>query len=359
MPKSLMKGFRRPGRLVLEQSDATGTYAKFTAEPFERGYGTTIGNSLRRILLSSIEGYAISAVRISWISRENGEEKIHVISNEFENIPHVVEDTAEIIFNLKRLRVALDSGVEQKTVSFQVKGATTVTGATIAKHANVLVMTEDLHILQTMPEADLEIEIQIDLGRGYVPSEINKKYVEAIGTIPMDAIFSPVTQVKYEISSTRLGPRIDYDKLTIEIWTDGTILPEDALASAARIIRDHFSVFVSFEDENSVFDEESDEEDEMSQQLLETPVDELDLSVRSSNCLKNADIRNIGHLTMHTEEEITKTRNFGKKSLQEIKAKLAEWNLRLGMSDYDEIKSALLKSVKASDKKSKEKQNEA
>jgi DNA-directed RNA polymerase subunit alpha len=192
-----------------------------------------------------------------------------------------------------------------------------------------------------MADARVEFEIQVDLGRGYVPSEVNEKYIEVIGTIPMDAIFSPVKKVKYAVEPTRVGQRSDYDKLVLEVWTDGTIKPEDALAEAAKIAKDHFSVFINFDESDLGADEDLDEDDERIRQILNTPVEELELSVRSSNCLKNANIKTIGELTRKTEDDIAKTRNFGKKSLQEIKEKLKEWNLGLGMNDYSVLKNAV------------------
>jgi len=192
-----------------------------------------------------------------------------------------------------------------------------------------------------MDNAKVELEIQIDLGRGYVASEVNERYVEVIGTIPMDAIFSPVLKVKFVVEPTRVGQRSDYDKLVLEIWTDGTVKPDDALAEAAKITKDHLTVFINFDENNLGLDEESDEDNERIRAILNTPVEELELSVRSSNCLKNADIKTIGELTRKTEDDIAKTRNFGKKSLQEIKEKLKEWNLSLGITDLNVLKNAV------------------
>jgi DNA-directed RNA polymerase subunit alpha len=202
-------------------------------------------------------------------------------------------------------------------------------------------MSAGQHIMTLMDDAHVELEVQIDLNRGYVPSDNNEHYVEVIGTIPMDAIFSPVKKVKFAVEPTRVGQRSDYDKLVLEIWTDGTVRPDDALAEAAKIAKDHFSVFINFDENNLGFDEDLDEENERIRQILNTPVEELELSVRSSNCLKNANIKTIGELTRKTEDDITKTRNFGKKSLQEIKEKLKEWNLGLGITDLNVLKNAV------------------
>jgi DNA-directed RNA polymerase subunit alpha len=190
-----------------------------------------------------------------------------------------------------------------------------------------------------MEDAKIEFEIQIDLGRGYVPSEVSAHYVEVIGTIPMDAIFSPVRKVKFAVEPTRVGQRNDYDKLVLEVWTDGTVKPEDALAEAAKIAKDHFSVFINFDENNLGIEDDIDEDNEHIKKILMTPVEELELSVRSSNCLKNANIKTIGELTRKTEDDIARTRNFGKKSLQEIKEKLKEWGLSLGISDLSVLKN--------------------
>jgi DNA-directed RNA polymerase subunit alpha len=211
----------------------------------------------------------------------------------------------------------------------------------LEKSGQLEILTKDVHLMTMEPNARIDLEIQVDLGRGYVPSEVNEKYIEVVGTIPMDAIFSPVKRVKYAIEDTRVGQRSDYDKLILEVWTDGTIAPEDALAEAAKIAKDHFSIFINFDEEELGGDEEVDEKEEQIKTFLNTPVEELELSVRSSNCLKNANIKTIGDLTNRTEDELGKTRNFGKKSLQEIKDKLKEWNLTLGMTDYSVLKNSI------------------
>lgn len=348
--KNLLKGFKRPKGITFEHSEVNPTYGKFIAYPFERGYGTTIGNSLRRVLLSSIQGYAVSAVRITSYDSEG---TAHVLSSEYEAIPEVVEDTPDVINRLKQLQIGLSEDVEQKTIVIESKGKGVITGADLEVDDSITIMNKDLNLLTLMAEANVEIEIQIDLGRGYVPAEMNEKYIEVIGTIPIDAIFSPIRRVKYNVENTRVGHRTDYDKLSLEIWTDGTVKPEDALAEASKIAKDHFTIFINFDEDEIVGDEDVDEEEERIKQLLETPVEELELSVRSSNCLKNANIRSIGDLTARTEEDIAKTRNFGKKSLQEIKEKLNEWNLSLGMTDYSQLRQAVRM------KKQKEDENEA
>jgi DNA-directed RNA polymerase subunit alpha len=341
--KNLLKGFKRPKGITYEQSESGPDYGKFLAYPFEPGYGTTVGNTLRRILLSSIQGYAITAVRIV---RYDSEGSQHIVTSEFETIPGVVEDTVEVLNALKQLRIKLPDDEEQATFLYELKGPGEINGAFFGRDKPIEILNPDMKICTLMDDARLDIEVQIDLGRGYVPSEVNEKYVEVVGTIPMDAIFSPVKKVKYAVEPTRVGQRSDYDKLVLEIWTDGTVKPEDALAEAAKIAKDHFAIFVNFDEGEPGADEENDEIEERVRQILNTPVEELELSVRSSNCLKNANIKTIGDLTRKTEDDIAKTRNFGKKSLQEIKDKLKEWNLSLGMNDYSSLRSYLKLSIK-------------
>lgn len=335
--KNLLKGFKRPKGITFEHSEVKPDYGKFVAYPFERGFGTTIGNTLRRVLLSSIQGHAISAVKITSYDEEGTP---HLISSEFESIPHVVEDTPEIINNLKKLRLKLQDDVEQVTHIIECKGSGEIKGEILEKESNISVINKDQKIATLSKKANFDMELQIDLGRGYVPAEVNEKYIEVVGTIPVDAVFSPIRRVKFETENTRVGQRSDYDKLILEVWTDGTIAPEDAVAEAAKITKDHFTIFINFDEDVVGGDDELDEEEERVKAILDTPVEELELSVRSSNCLKNASIKTIGDLTRRTEEDIAKTRNFGKKSLQEIKEKLTEWGLGFGMSDYSALKTS-------------------
>ena len=348
--KNLLKGFKKPKGISFEHISTNPNYGKFTAYPFETGFGTTVGNTLRRVLLSSIQGYAITSIRITSYD-ENGIS--HVISSEFEAIPHVSEDTLEIINTLKMIRLRLPNEVEQDTIQYEFKGPGVVKSQDFAKEGQLEIMTEDTTVFTMMEGAHLDLEIQVDLGRGYVPAETNEHYIEIVGTIPMDAIFTPVPKVKYSIEPCRVGQRNDYDKLVLEIWTDGTINPEDALAEAAKIAKDHFAIFVNFNDKDVIGSDDSEDGDEGIQALLNTPVEELELSVRSSNCLRKENIRTIGELTRKTEDDIAKTRNFGKKSLQEIIEKLQEWNLTLGMTDYSHLKNA------ANVKKQKEENDES
>ena len=336
--KNLLKGFKKPKGLEFAADVSNDSYGKFTASPFETGFGTTIGNCLRRVLLSSIQGYAISAVKIT---SYGADDVPHSISSEFEAIPNVTEDTMEVLNNLKQMRLRLPNEIKQDTFLFDFKGPRSVKAADFAKPGQLEILSGDLHIMELMENAHVELEVQVDFGRGYVPAETNEKYVEVVGTISLDTIFSPVRKVSYEIQPCRVGQRNDYDKLVLEIWTDGTIRPEDALAEAAKIAKEHFTVFVNFNENELISDDESDESDEMIKHLLDTPITELDLSVRASNCLKNANVSTIRDLTMMTEDEISKTRNVGKKSLQEIQEKLAERNLSLGMTDYSHLKNSI------------------
>ncbi|MDR3338411.1 MAG: DNA-directed RNA polymerase subunit alpha [Treponema sp.] len=345
--KSLLIGFKRPKGITFEHGELKPNYGKFTAAPFEPGFGTTVGNTLRRVLLSSIQGYAITSVKIT---SYDADEAPRDISSEFETIPNIVEDTLEVINNLKQIRLRLPQDMEQHTITYEWKGKQELKSNDFERVGEVEVLSKGLHVMTLMDNANLLFEVQIDLGRGYVPSEVNEQYVEVIGTIPMDAIFSPVKKVKFAVEPVRVGQRSDYDKLILEVWTDGTVKPDDALAEAAKIAKDHFSVFINFDENNLGSDEDIDEEDERIRQILNTPVEELELSVRSSNCLKNANIRTIGELTRKTEDDITKTRNFGKKSLQEIKEKLKEWNLSLGITDVN----VLLNAVKLNPQKEEE-----
>lgn len=334
--KNLLKGFKKPKGITFEHSKVDPDYGKFVAYPFERGYGTTIGNTLRRVLLSSIQGYAVTAVKFTSYDEEGNP---HIISSEYESIPGVVEDTSEIISRLKKLKLKLPADVEQKIMLLECKGLGDVKGEHFEKDG-VEVVNKDYLVMTLMKDANFDMEIQIDLNRGYVPAELNEKYIEEIGTIPIDAVFSPIKRVRYSIENTRVGQRSDYDKLILEVFTNGTISPDNALAESAKIAKDHFSIFINFDESLVNDDDEVDEEEERVKQILTTPVEELELSVRSSNCLKNANIRTIGDLTKKTEEEIAKTRNFGKKSLTEIKEKLKEWNLSLGMTDYSVLKTS-------------------
>ena len=313
--KSLVK----PERLDSERETLTDKYGKFTAEPFERGFAGTIGNSLRRILLSSIQAAAVTAV------------KIRGIEHEYTAIPGVVEDTTDIILNLKELKLALH-GEGPRTVLVKVKGEREVTAADIQATDVVEILNPELHIATLNDrDADLEMEIEINSGRGYVDAARNRRDEHSLGTIPIDAIFSPVIKVNMGTENARVGQVTDYDRLIVEIWTDGRIKPEDSLAHAAKILKDYMPVFINFEEEPEEAAEEVDEEKEKTRELLNRSMEEMELSVRSSNCLKMANIKLIGDLVGKTESEMLRYRNFGRKSLNEIKEILTEMGLNLGM----------------------------
>jgi DNA-directed RNA polymerase subunit alpha len=308
----------KPKKLVGETDELTEFYGKFTAEPFERGFGITIGNSLRRILLSSLMGTAITSV------------KIEGVLHEFTTIPGVVEDVTDIILNLKGVRFKLfDDGA--KTVRLKADKEGRVTAGDIISDDSVKVLNPDHYIGSISKGGSLIMEMTVKWGRGYVPAERNKEDDMPIGTVPIDAIFSPIKKVNYTVTAARVGQRTDYDKLTLEVWTDGSVTPEDAIAFAAKILKEHMSIFINFfEEMESDQEEMGDGKYDFNENLLR-PVSELELSVRSSNCLKNANIRFIGDLVQKTEMDMLRTKNFGRKSLNEIKELLAEMGLRFGM----------------------------
>ncbi len=337
--KNLLKGFKRPNGVICDHAVSTSDYGKFVAYPFERGFGTTVGNTIRRVLLSSIQGYAVTAIRFTTFG-DSDQREPHMVTSEFEPLRGVREDISDIIAAIKKLQLRMPEDSEGTVITISCKGPGVITGKDFERN-QVEVTNPDLPIFTMMDDCDLEMEVQIDLGRGYVPSELSDKYTEEPGTISIDAFYSPVKRVKYFIEPTRVGQRNDYEKLTLEIWTDGTISAEDALGEAAKIIKEHFTIFINFDEEKICTTEEADEEEAKIRELLNTPVEELELTVRSSNCLKNAGIRTIGDLARKTEDEIAKTRNFGKKSLSEIKDKLREWGLTLGMTDFSVLKTSI------------------
>jgi DNA-directed RNA polymerase subunit alpha len=324
MPKRLGK-FELPSKLTKVEEGATPTYAKFIAEPFEAGYGHTVGNSLRRVLLSSIEGAAISSI------------KIDGVNHEFQSIEGVVEDVTDIVLNLKKILIVSQKR-EPITLLIKVNKAGAVTAADIQPDANVSIINPDQVICTLDHKKSFEAEIEIKTGRGYYPGEQNKKEEQAIGVIPIDSLFSPVKLVKYSVEATRVGQITDYDKLNIEIWTDGRITPHDALKQSASILKHHLDVFDRVSQEEYEFENqqsEVSEEQNKLRRLLNMSVNEIELSVRAANCLNNANITTVGELAMKTEQEMLKYRNFGKKSLNEIKEKLEALGLSLGMK-FDE-----------------------
>ena len=329
MPIRLAR-FEMPKRILKDEAEATNTYAKFIAEPFEAGYGRTIGNSLRRVLLSSLEGAAISSV------------KIEGAQHEFCALNGVVEDVTDIILNFKKVLLAFYSRSPRK-LKISVKGPGEVKAGDIQTDGSVEILNPDLHIATLDKDGKFEAELEIKVGRGYCPADWNKKEEQEIGLIPIDSLFSPVRRVKYTIENTRVGRRTDYDKLILEIWTDGRVTPDDALTLSAAILRHHLDVFVNFDKDIVEFEESErqvDPEREELRRKLNISVNEIELSVRAANCLNNANITTVGELAQKTEAEMLKYRNLGKKSLNEIKQKLSELGLALGMTfDPDLLKT--------------------
>jgi len=328
MPIRLSR-FEMPKRLVKDEATATATFARFTAEPFEVGYARTLGNSLRRILLSSIEGAAITSVQIAGAAHE------------FSAIPGVLEDVTDIILNLKKVLLKAYSR-EPLTISIKAKGPGEVKASILQEGGNVEVLNPDLHLATLADDGKLQMDLEIRTGRGFFPADWNKKADQEIGRIPIDSIFSPVRRVNFLTENTRVGQRTDYDRLVLDIWTDGRVTPDDALTMSAAILRHHFDVFVSFDEKVVEFEETEKQVDEAREALranLGMSVNEIELSVRSANCLNNANIKTVGELAQKTEADMLKYRNFGKKSLNEIRSKLEELGLTLGMTfDPDLLK---------------------
>ena len=317
------KNLRMPDAIVWDHDTATDTYGRLVAEPLERGYGITIGNALRRALLSSLQGAAVTAVRIDGVLHE------------FSVIDGVTEDVTEIILNLKQLKVKLLSDGPE-TLELRVESEGEVTAAAFEPNPNVEIMNPDLHLATLAPEARLAVEVRIDAGRSYVQAEDHGFEEQPIGFIAVDSVFSPVRRVNFEVENTRVGQRTDYDKLTLDVWTDGTVTPEDAVSFAAKILKDHLLLFMSFDVEPEEEEEEVIDPEQL--KLMETlshNVEELELSVRSSNCLRDAGIKTLGDLVQKTEAEMLKYRNFGRKSLQELVDILDDMGLHFGM-DVDE-----------------------
>jgi len=314
----MFKGFQKPKRLVANTETLTERYGMFTAQPFQRGFGTTIGNSLRRVLLSSIEGAAITAVHIEGVEHE------------FSPIPGVVEDATDIILNLKQIPFKISSeGV--KTVRIAVERPGEVRSGQIETDADVEVLDRDVHIATVSEGGKLVVEMRMKTGRGYVSADKNFDEDLALGYIPIDSVHSPVRKVNFQVEAARLGQMTDYDKLTLEVWTNGAVSPQDAIGYAAKLLKDHMAIFINFEEVPEQAEEVSERGLDKMNEVLNRSVEELELSVRSYNCLKNANIQTIGELVQKTESEMLRTKNFGRKSLNEIKEILANMGLALGM----------------------------
>ena len=314
----MFKGFQKPKRLVANTETLTERYGQFSAQPFERGFGTTIGTGLRRVLLSSIEGAAITAVRIEGVAHE------------FSPIPGVVEDATDIILNLKQIPFKL-SGDAPKAIYLRADQPGVVTSGMIEADADVEVLDKDVYIATVSEGGKLDMEMRLKRGRGYVSADKNFDEDLGIGFIPIDSVHSPVRKCNYTVEAARLGQITDYDKLTLEIWTNGSITPADSLGLAAKLLKDHMNIFINFEEEIETAASSDERKPEIRNENLNRSVEELELSVRSYNCLKNANIQTIGELVQKTEAEMLKTKNFGRKSLNEIKEILASMGLSLGM----------------------------
>ncbi|MFN9431889.1 MAG: DNA-directed RNA polymerase subunit alpha [Acidobacteriota bacterium] len=314
----MFRGFQKPKRLVANTETLSERYGMFTAQPFERGFGTTIGNALRRALLSSIEGAAITAVRIEGVAHE------------FSPIPGVVEDATDIILNLKQVPFKM-AGEGTKTVRIKAEGAGEVLSGAIETDSDVEVLDRNMHLATVSEGGSLTIEMRLKMGRGYVSADRNFDEDLPLGYIPIDSVHSPVRKVNYNVEAARLGQMTDYDKLTIEVWTNGAVSPADSIGMAAKLLKDHLTIFVNFEETPESVEEPVERAAGQMNEVLNRSVEELELSVRSYNCLKNANIQTIGDLVQKTEGEMLRTKNFGRKSLNEIKEILGGLQLSFGM----------------------------
>jgi DNA-directed RNA polymerase subunit alpha len=314
----LWKGFQKPKRLAFDSESLTDKYGHFWAQPFERGFGTTIGNSLRRVLLSSIEGAAVTAV------------KIEGVLHEFQSLPGVVEDATDIILNLKQVPFKLN-GDAPKAIYLRADQPGVVTSGMIETDSDVEILDKEVYIATVSEGGKLDMEMRLKKGRGYVSADKNFDEDLGLGFIPIDSVHSPVRKVNYAVEAARLGQITDYDKLAIEIWTNGSVAPADALGLAAKLLKDHMNIFINFEEEVETSISQDSGKPEIKNENLNRSVEELELSVRSYNCLKNANIQTIGELVQKTEAEMLKTKNFGRKSLNEIKEILSSMGLGLGM----------------------------
>ncbi len=314
----MTKGFQKPKRLICDLETLSPRYGHFYAQPFERGFGTTIGNALRRVLLSSIEGAAVTAV------------KIEGVLHEFTPIPNVTEDATNIIMNLKQIPFKLNVD-HAKTIYLESDQAGELKSGNITPDPDIEILDPNVHIATIGEGGKLKIEMRVKKGRGYIQADENFEEDLEVGYIPLDSVHSPIKRVNYSVEAARLGQTTDYDKLVLDVWTNGCIPPQDAIAQAAKIVKDHMFIFINFEEQPEEEEEEVDREAERMYENLKRSVEELELSVRSYNCLKNADIKTIGELVQKTEAEMLKTKNFGRKSLNEIKEILAEMGLSFGM----------------------------
>jgi DNA-directed RNA polymerase subunit alpha len=308
----------RPKSLEFDPSEVTPTYGKFAARPLERGFGLTLGNALRRVLLSSLQGAAITSI------------KMDNVLHEFSTLPGVTEDVTDIVLNLKQVRLRLHEGNED-TIRIEAKGEGEIKAKDLVTSEKVEILNPDHHIATLGSDAKIKADLTVRTGKGYVPAEENKREDDPIGTIPIDSVFSPIVRCNYGVTNARVGQRTDFDRLTVEIWTNGAIRPDDALAFAAKILKEQLQIFINFEEIAEPIEEDYREDRPKLNENLYRRVDELELSVRSANCLQNANIKYIGELCQKSEAEMLKTKNFGRKSLNEIKQILTEMGLSLGM----------------------------
>lgn len=314
----LWKGFQKPKRLAVDSDSLNEKYGSFSAQPFERGFGTTIGNSLRRALLSSIEGAAITAVRIEGVSHE------------FSSIPGVVEDASDIILNLKQIPLQLH-GEGSRTIRLRVTEPGDVASGAIEADSGVVILDPNVHIATINDEAVLDIEMRVRIGRGYVSAEKNYEEDLAVDFIPIDSVHSPVHRVKYGVEQARLGQTTDFEKLNLELWTNGAVTPQDAIGLAAKLLKDHMQIFINFEEDGAMEDVLPEAEGDLTAEHFNKSIEDLELSVRSFNCLKNANIQTIGDLVVRTESDMMRVKNFGRKSLLEISDILHSMGLEFGM----------------------------
>jgi DNA-directed RNA polymerase subunit alpha len=319
-PKNLLKGLKRPKVVEYHHIESKAEYGKFVAEPFEKGFGVTIGNALRRVLMSCIEGAAIVAV------------KIDGVSHEYSTMEGVKEDAVQFILNLKKVRLRYD-GVGPVTIELEKRGAGVLTAADLEVNPQIEIMNPEQVLANLNDDGELRLTIQIDKGRGYVPAEVTKKMIDEVGVIPVDALFSPIKRVNFEVTETRVDQRTDYDKLNLEVWTDNTIPPEDAVAYAAKILKEHLTVFINFEEEMYEEEEEFDETDERLKKILNTPLEELELSVRSVAVIRSLDMRTLKDLVSKFEDDLRKSKHYSDKVLLQLKSKLANLGLNFGMRE--------------------------
>lgn len=322
VPRNLLKGLKRPKSVEFHHMESKPDYGRFVAEPFEKGFGVTIGNALRRVLMSVIEGAAIVAV------------KIEGVNHEFTTIPGMVEDVTRLILNLKKVRLR-HFGSGPITIEVHKNGGGLLLAGDLNVNSQIEVANPSLVIAHLNDDADLHMSIQIDKGRSYVPAEVTKKLIDEVGLIPVDALFSPIRKVNFEIQETRVDQRTDYEKLVLEVWSDGTLAPEDAVAYAAKILKEHLSVFINFEEEIYEEEEEFDETDERLKKLFTTSLEELELSVRTMAVIRSLDMHTVKDLVSHYEEDLRKSKHYSDKVLLQLKSKLGQMNLSFGMKDLE------------------------